>query len=263
MNVAVITGASMGLGEEFARQIAARQQNLVLIARSEDRLKALASELEDRHKIRALTFTCDLSVVGAADKVQEFLTEEKLHPTWLVNNAGLGAVGGFDEMDAARVHSMLMVNMTALVELTHRLLPQMRLSRDARIINVASTAAFQPVAYFNVYSASKTFVLNFSEGLHEEMRGTDVNVLALCPGPTPTNFHVTGEMDAALFDKGQSAADVVRMGLEASDHNRAILVCQRQLPIFLMNYMPRFAVRMAAGMVARRMMKKGVGSKES
>ncbi len=256
MNVAVITGASMGIGEEFARQLAARRLDLVLVARSEDKLRALAGELERRHSIRAHAFPCDLSEPAAAERVATYLTEEGLHPGWLVNNAGFGLIGTLDSMELVRLRQMMMLNMVSLVELTHLLLPQLRLGRDSRIINVASTAAFQPVPFFNVYAASKTFVLNFSEALHEELRGTDVRVLALCPGPTPTNFGETSGMDPRLFQRGQSAASVVRMGLRASDAGRAVLVTQRLLPIFLMRFLPRFAVRMAAGYVARMMMKK-------
>ncbi len=256
MNVAVITGASMGIGEEFARQLAARKTDLVLVARSEDRLRELSGELERRHSIRAIPFVCDLSQPAAAERVGAFLREEGLHPAWLVNNAGLGAIGALDSMELTRVREMLMVNMVALVELTHQLLPQLRLCRDARIINVASTAAFQPVPYFNVYSASKTFVLHFSEALNEELRGTDVRVLALCPGPTPTNFGVTGGIDPKFYERGQPTAEVVRMGLVASDNRRAVLVTQRLLPILFTRFLPRFVVRIAAGYVARGMMKK-------
>jgi short-subunit dehydrogenase len=255
MNVAVITGASMGLGEEFARQLAQRRVSQVLVARSEDRLKALAEDLQQRHGIRAYPFACDLAQPGAARKVAAFLKEKDLHPTWLVNNAGFGLVGTFDQMDHDRVHDMMMLNVLSLVELTHLLLPSIRLSRDGRVINVASTAAFQPVPFFNVYAASKTFVLNFSEALHEELRGTDVKVLALCPGPTPTGFGDAAGIDEKFFNKGQSAADVVRMGLEANDRNRAVLICQRRLAVIAQRFMPRAAIRFGAGLIARRMLR--------
>lgn len=256
MNVAVITGASMGIGEEFARQLAARGMDLLLIARSGDKLAALASELEQRHRIRAMAFPCDLAQVGASEQVRDFLIKQGLHPNWLVNNAGFGLAGQFDQMDFQRVREMMVLNMVSVVELTHLLLPSLRLTRGARIINVASTAAFQPVPYFNVYSATKVFILHFSEALHEELINTDVNVLALCPGPTPTNFHVASGIDAKFFNKGQSAAEVVRMGIEASDHGRAVIVCQRVLPTILMRLFPRIVVRKGAAFVARMMMRK-------
>lgn len=262
MNVAVITGASMGLGEEFARQLAHRRVNLVLVARSGDKLRELGEELEQRFGIRALPFPCDLSREGAASKVAGFLEAEGLHPTWLVNNAGFGQVGSFDTMEPERLHDMMMVNMVSLVELTRLLLPMLRLGRDTRIINVSSTAAFQPVPFFNVYAASKAFVLHFSEGLTEELRGTDVSVLAFCPGPTPTNFAENNEIDPRLFDKGQSAADVVRWALRASDRDKAVLTTQRSAPIFLARFVPRFLVRRVAGMIARSFLRRMEGRKK-
>jgi short-subunit dehydrogenase len=252
MNVTVITGASMGLGEEFARQLAARKHNLLLVARSADKLKALAEELQHRHGIRAVEFACDLSQPASAEAVAKFISDHGLNPTWLINNAGFGLVGPFDEMPLEKLRAMMMLNMVTLVELTHLLLPSLRLTRRARIINVASTAAFQPVPFFNVYAATKAFVLSFSDALHEELRDSEVNVLALCPGPTPTQFHVAAGMDEKIFHKGQSAADVVRMGLQASDAGRSVLVCQRLWMITLMRALPRLVVRRAAGYVARQ-----------
>lgn len=252
----------MGLGEEFARQLAHRRVNLVLVARSEEKLTALGEELEQRFGIRAFPFPCDLSQEGAAGLVAAFLEKEGLHPTWLVNNAGFGKIGSFDAMEPGQVHGMMMVNVVSLVELTRLLLPMLRLGRDTRIINVASTAAFQPVPYFNVYSASKAFVLHFSEALSEELRGTDVSVLALCPGPTPTNFAETSEIDPRFFEKGQSAAEVVRLGLRASDRGRAVLATQRGVPITLARYFPRFVVRRAAGLIARSYMRRMEGRRK-
>jgi short-subunit dehydrogenase len=256
MNVAVITGASMGLGEEFARQLAARKQDMVLVARSEDKLMALSQELSERHRIRAVPFACDLAQPGAAEKVRVFLSAEGLHPTWLINNAGFGLIGPLDQMEPIRVREMMMLNMVTLVELTMALLPTLRLSQQGRIINVASTAAFQPIPYFNVYGSTKVFVLHFSEALREELGNTDVRVLCLCPGPTPTQFHVTAGLDEALFQKGQSAADVVRMGLEGSDDDRAVIVCQRAWANVAMRLLPRVVVRKGAAFVARQMMKR-------
>lgn len=256
MHVAVITGASMGLGEEFARQLAARRKNLVLIARSQDRLEELAQELEQRYRIRALPLVCDLSQPDAAKKIHHFLKDQGLYPTWLINNAGFGRVGDFDSMDHDHIHNMMIVNMVALTELTHLLLPMLRLSRDARVINVASTAAFQPVPYFSVYAATKAFVLQFSEGLSEELRHSDVHILALCPGPTPTSFALNNEIDPELLERGISAQQVVQMGLHASDRSRAVVITQRTLPILLIKLLPRFVVRYVAGFIAKRILKK-------
>lgn len=249
----------MGLGEEFARQLAQRRQNLVLIARSGDKLEALASELSQRYRIQAFPFVCDLSKMGAADQVIKFLQEKGVHPTWLINNAGFGLTGSLDTMDQEGVRDMMMLNMVTLAELTRSILPMIRLGRDSRIINVASTAAFQPIPYFSLYAATKVFVLNFSEGLAEELRGTDVKVLALCPGPTPTNFADNNGIDPKLFDRGQSAQQVVRMGLRASDKGRVVLVTQRVWAIWLGRLLPRLVVRKVAGMVARSLLKRHQG----
>jgi len=256
MHVTVITGASMGIGEEFARQLAARRHNLLLIARSEDRLRELAADLEQRYGITARVFPCDLAREGAAARVHKFLVEEGIQPAWLINNAGFGLVGTVDSMEPHRLHDLMMLNVVTLVDLTRLLLPMMRLHRDSRIINVASTAAFQPIPFFAAYAASKTFVLHFSEALSEEMRGTDVKVLALCPGPTPTNFHVAAEIDAKAFEQGQSAAEVVRLGLLASDRGRAVVVTQRAWANLGIRILPRLAVRFVTGMIARKMLKK-------
>ncbi len=257
MYVSVITGASKGLGEEFARQLAQRKHNLVLVARSETRLKELAEELERDKGVRVLYCPEDLSKEGAAHRINDFLKKEGVHAQVLINNAGYGIPGILDSQNSEDVRGMMMVNMVALVELTHLLLPSIRLHKDARIINVASTAAFQPVPYFNVYSATKTFVLNFSEALSEELSDTDVRVLALCPGPTPTNFHEAGGIDAKVFDQGQSPADVVQMGLRASDRGKVICVCQKKHLILALRFMPRFVVRKAAAFMAKKMFFKG------
>ncbi|MCC5876785.1 MAG: SDR family oxidoreductase [Candidatus Sumerlaeia bacterium] len=259
MNVAVITGASMGLGEEFARQLAQRRQNLVLVARSGDKLEALASELSQRYRVHAFPFVCDLSKAGAPEQVVSFLEEKGLHPTWLINNAGFGLTGALDTMDPEPVRDMMMVNMVTLAELTRALLPMLRLGRDSRIINIASTAAFQPIPYFTLYAATKVFVLNFSEGLAEELQRTDVKVLALCPGPTPTNFAATSGIDPKLFERGQSAHEVVRMGLRASDSGRVVLVTQRVWAVWLGKLLPRMVIRKIAGMVARSLLKRHQG----
>lgn len=262
MYVTVVTGASMGIGEEFARQLAARKQNLVLVARSEDRLMALSEELKKRNGVRALPLVCDLSQSGAAAKVEGFLSEKGIHPVGLVNNAGFGGAGDFDSMELEKVHNMMMVNMVSLVELTHQLLPALRLGRNSRIINVASTAAFQPVPYMSLYAATKAFVLSFTEALHEELRKTDVRVTALCPGPTPTNFHVPADMNAEVFERGQSAQEVVRMGLEASDRNAAVKVTQRAALVVTQRFFPRAMIRWGAGMVAKRMLPRAMKKDE-
>lgn len=251
MEVAVITGASMGLGEEFAHQLAARGVNLYLTARSIDLLDHQAQLLNTRYNITAHTFRCDLSQPGAAMQVAEDLRSRGMRPSWLVNNAGFGDAGTFALMEAGRIGGTLMVNVVALTELTRLLLPMMK-SGD-RIINISSTASFQPVPFFSVYAATKAYVTSFTEGLHEELLDQGIRVLCLCPGPTATNFGRNNGLDAKVFEKGQTAAEVVRMGLAASDANRALCVTQRRLAIAAQRAVPRAVVRKAAAAIARRM----------
>jgi len=249
MDVAVITGASMGLGEEFARQLAARKINLYLTARSEDRLKSLAADLSAKHGAHVSTFREDLSLPGAAARVASHLEKEGLRPAWLINNAGFGDAGSFLKMPPERISSCVMLNMVALTELTRLLAPRMK-SGD-RIINVASTASFQPVPYFGVYSATKAYVLSFTEALHEELLPLGIGVLCLCPGPTNTRFADNNGMDKKAFERGQTSEHVVRVGLRASDKGRALLVTQRILAIIAQRGVPRLVVRKAAGAVAK------------
>jgi short-subunit dehydrogenase len=253
-DVAVITGASMGLGEEFARQLARRRLDLVLVARSGDRLEKLTRVLAARHGIRAWAMACDLTAPGAAGRVAEFLEARALRPAWLVNNAGFGTAGPFATMDPATVSSMITLNVTALVELTRALVPMMAGARDRRVINVASTAAFQPIPLFNVYAATKVFVLHFSEALFEELKEEGIRVTVVCPGPVPTKFAENNGLDPRLFNRGQSAREVVRIGLAASDKGRALCVTQRGWLIVLQRLMPRALVRWGAGRVARFLM---------
>ncbi|MDX2177487.1 MAG: SDR family oxidoreductase [Candidatus Sumerlaeia bacterium] len=251
----VITGASMGLGAEFARQLAGRGMPLVLVARNEAKLREVAEAVRSDFRADAHICVCDLAEPGAAKQVQRFLRDRALRPAWLVNNAGFGDAGRFESMKPERLTDTMMVNMVALVDLTRLLVPMMEGVPDARIINVASTASFQPVALFNVYAASKTFVLHFSEALHEELKPKGIKVLCLCPGPTATNFGVNNGLDAAIFAKGQTAEYVVRAGIRASDAGSALLVTQRKLAVMAQRFLPRWAVRKAAATVAKKFLK--------
>lgn len=181
--VALITGASMGIGAAFARELAARGMNLVLVARSVDRLQALADELTPRHGIRVEVVPADLSQPDAGRAIAETCSRLGLEVHLLVNNAGFGTSGPFHTISPERERDEVMVNVLAVVDLTHRFLPGMRARKAGGIINVASTAAFQPIPYLAVYAASKAFVLSFSEALWAECQEEAVRVLALCPGP--------------------------------------------------------------------------------
>jgi uncharacterized protein len=184
----LITGASAGIGKTFAEALAARGANLVLCARNEQRLEALAAALTARHGVNVRTFACDLEKPGAANDLFVRLTGAGLTVDLLINNAGFGSAGRFHRQPHEHIATMTQLNCVALAELSHALLPAMIANRRGGIINVASVAAFVPTPLMAIYGATKAYVLSFSAALNEELRGTDVRVMALCPGPVPTEF---------------------------------------------------------------------------
>ncbi|WP_418955218.1 SDR family NAD(P)-dependent oxidoreductase [Streptomyces tritici] len=224
-STALVTGASSGLGAEFAAQLAARGHNVILVARSGDRLAALAERLTAEHGVRAHVLVQDLAEPDAARRVAEELTARGLSVDLLVNNAGFGTCGRFEEISGARDHDQLMVNVVALVDLTHALLPGMLGRGGGAVVNVASTAGFQPSPYFAVYGAAKAFVLNFGLALREEYRRRGVRVLTVCPGPVETAFFDTiGTRRAAVTGSFTTPEPVVRAALRALDRDRGYVV---------------------------------------
>jgi short-subunit dehydrogenase len=219
--IALITGASAGLGVDFARQLAARGRRLVLVARRQDRLNALAAELGNARAIGE-----DLSLPGAIDRLMADLAAHGEHVDLLVNNAGFGLTGRFAELDSKRQRQMIDLNCGALVELAHAVLPGMIERKSGAILNVASTAAFQPGPGMAVYFATKAFVLSLSEALHEEVKKHGVIVSALCPGPTATEFgQVAGFGPSNLLDRiAADSPSVVRAGLKGLEKGRAIVI---------------------------------------
>lgn len=222
----LITGASAGLGEGFARALAAEKRDLILTARRTDRLEALATELRDAHGIAVDVFAADLADADAPTKLVADIHAAGLVIDTLINNAGFGGRGAFADLPLAPQLGQIDVNCRALVALSHAVLPAMIAARRGSILNVASTAAFQPGPWMAVYYATKAFVLSFSEALHEEVKATGVHVSALCPGPTRTEFaDVAGMGDSALFKGFASPPEaVVRDGLKALAANRAVKV---------------------------------------
>jgi short-subunit dehydrogenase len=219
--VALITGASAGLGVDFARQLAAKGYRLVLVARRKDRLNALAGELG-----HARAVACDLGAPGAVAELMADIKAAGETVSLLVNNAGFGLGGKFARLDGARQRSMIDLNCGALTELAHAVLPDMLAKRKGAILNVASTAAFQPGPGMAVYFATKAFVLSFSEALHEELKGEGITVTALCPGPTATEFgEVAGFASGSGFENiAARSSDVVWAGLEALEARKAIVI---------------------------------------
>jgi uncharacterized protein len=215
---ALVTGASGGIGLEIARCLARDGYDLVLVARSGDKLQALADELGGARVLAA-----DLSDPGAAAKVAAEVPSVDV----LVNNAGVGDFGPFVDADLDRVLAMLQLNVVALTQLTRIYLPAMVERRSGRVLNVASTAAFQPGPLMAVYYATKAYVLSFSEALAEELRGTGVTVTALCPGPTRSGFQAAAEMEESRLVRGRklpSSQQVAEAGVRAMHRGRAIVI---------------------------------------
>jgi short-subunit dehydrogenase len=185
---ALITGASFGIGLEFARIFAREGYNLVLVARSADKLRQLASELEKAHGTRSLILATDLTEPGASAYVLDQTTRADIQVDVLVNNAGFGQYGLFAENDLEECLRQIQLNVTTLTHLTRLYLPAMIARKSGRILNVASTAAFQPGPLMAVYFATKAYVLHLSEALANELQETGVTVTCLCPGPTATEF---------------------------------------------------------------------------
>ncbi len=206
---ALVTGASSGIGEDLARLFAADGHNLVLVARGGERLHALAGELRDRKRIAASVIVADLSDPASPDRIARELVENGQQIDVLVNNAGFGQYGMFAKVDPVELGRLLQVNVSALTLLTRLLLPGMLSRRSGRVLNVASTAAFQPGPLMAPYYASKAYVLSLSEALAEETRGTGVTVTCLCPGPTTTRFQARAGMQKSKLFKMLST-DVVR-----------------------------------------------------
>lgn len=219
----LVTGASSGIGAEFARGFAARGHDVTIVARRADRLEELAGDLRTRHGVAVDPVVADLEVARGRSTVARAL---RSRDTWiLVNNAGFGTRGRLADLDAARERAEVQVNVVALHELTLAVLPGLIRSKTGGVINVASTAAFQPLPYMSTYAATKAFVLHFTEALAEELRGTEVRAMALCPGPVRTEFgDVAGVQDYMEMARPMSAQKCVATALRAFDRGSAICI---------------------------------------
>lgn len=209
MKATLITGASGGIGEIFARRLAAQGHNLVLVARSEKKLHEICDELMLKHKIIAHYVTLDLSKPGADEQLFAETEKHGFEVDWLINNAGFGAMGDFAELELDTQLQMIDLNIRVLVALTHRYLGQMRARKNGVIINVSSSASFQPIPYFTVYAATKAFVTSFTEALAEENSQYGVTILNLCPGATDTNFFAAAKIEEPLTVKGMQTPEQV------------------------------------------------------
>jgi short-subunit dehydrogenase len=246
--VALITGASAGLGVEFARQLSKRGHRLVLIARRKARLEGLAKELGNTRAV-----SIDLSKKDAAAKVMADLEANGEIVNLLVNNAGFGLIGRFAELDAQRERQMIDLNVGALTDLCRAVAPGMIERKSGGIINVASTAAFQAGPRMAVYFATKAFVLSLTEALHEELKPHGIKVSCLCPGPTRTEFgEVAGFGGNGMFDRvAMESPDVVKVGLEGLEANKAVVIpgVVNKIGAAATRFAPRATVRKIAGAI--------------
>lgn len=251
MPTALVTGASAGLGEGFARELARRGHDLILTARRAERLEEIAAELRTAQGVKVHVFASDLAEAGAPEALLTEVVAAGLPIDLLVNNAGFGVRGDFAELDGAVQLGMIDLNCRALVALAHGVLPGMIGRRSGGILNIASLGSFQPGPWMAVYYATKAFVLSFSEALHEEARDKGVRVSAICPGPTRTEFADRAGMGGdAMFTRFAGTPDtVVRDGLAAVAANRAVKVSGlvNTLSADSVRFLPRIVARKVAG----------------
>ena len=253
MNTTLITGASSGIGAAFARKLAARGRNVLLVARSEDKLITLCNELGRLTSIRAQYLTLDLEQPDAAAQLFEETQKRELEIDMLINNAGFGSMGDFAKLDLNRELEMIQLNIRALVDLTHRFLLPMRERKRGTIINVASTAGFQAVPYMATYAATKAFVLSFSEALWDENRMHGVHVMALCPGVTETNFFEASKIDRPPMRTIQTPEEVVEAALRGMARKKSVVISgwTNWFTVEAERFVPRSTVTKVAGKALR------------
>ena len=256
MGTALVTGASGGIGLELARQHAMRGGDRIVVARSGNRLKSLKGEFEEKYKVRVESFTLDLAQPEAPRLLFEHTSRLQVKIDVLINNAGIGTFGLFHETTWDQTATMIDLNMRALTHLTRLYLPDMVERKQGSILNVASTAAFQPGPTMAVYFASKAYVLHFSEALAEELRGTGVTVTALCPGATESGFKDAAKMDESKLFRGRklpASAAVAEYGYRAMTKGSRVAVhgFMNSLMVNSVRLVPRvLAARVAGWMTA-------------
>lgn len=246
---ALVTGASGGIGEALARQLAARGSDVILVARTQSKLDILAHELRERYGVRAEVVALDLTRPEAPQLLEDEVAARGLTVDFLVNNAGFASYGEFHRSNRRQELDMVGLNVTTLTDLTHRFLPGMVSRGRGRVMNVASTAAFMPGPLMAVYYATKAYVLSLSEALNEELRGTGVSVTALCPGPVETGFQARAGMEESKLVGGNRSAvvdaeTVAREGVDAMLRGQAVRVVGRvnQMQALLPRLLPRSVV---------------------
>lgn len=252
-NYTLITGASKGIGKAIAEEAAGRGMNLLLVARSENLLQELAARLSAKN-IRVKFFAADLLQADTPEKIFDFANQNGLQINMLVNNAGIGQLGSFDEQPLQKHLDIMHLNMDACVRMAHIFLSRTDASQRRYIINVVSTGAFQPVPKMNIYAATKAFMLFFSRALREEVKKKNVYVTALCPGPTESEFHIPAQLDKIAEKNARFMMKpdrVARLGLDAVMKNKAVAIPGfiNKFTTWLVKHMPHNIVTPAAGKI--------------
>lgn len=253
----LITGASSGIGYELAGQYAQNGHHLILAARSTDKLNELKQELEARFNVVVIVITCDLSLAHSAATLVDEIRKQGLKVDGLVNNAGFGDHLEFEKSDLKKNLEMIQVNITTLTELTHLLVKDLIANSPSYVLNVASTAAFQPGPLMAVYYATKAYVLSFSEALHAELKDKNVFVTALCPGPTTSGFQGAANFSESNFIskmKFPTSLDVAQFGYRKTMAKQAVAIhgCMNWFMVFAIRFAPRIAVRNLVKFIQQR-----------
>ena len=250
---AVLTGASRGIGAAYARLLASRGYDLLLVSRDETRLAHLARELETNHRIQAHVFVADLAQPDAAQQLFVEGRRYRQTPDMLINNAGFGLYGEFVSHPQPRIREMIHVHVQTVVESIRLFLPGMIERGSGTIINVASIAGMIPIPYFAEYAATKAFLVSFSEALAEEVRETGVHIQACCPGQTETDFHASAGFRPAGLLPMQTAARVAHTSLAAIPNKRPVVTIgwQGWLAALAMKWVPRIFLIKTAGRIIR------------
>ncbi|MFA7493790.1 MAG: SDR family oxidoreductase [Proteiniphilum sp.] len=254
---ALITGASKGIGKELAFLFAKSRCNLILTARSGEKLESLKEQLENRYGISVYPLVKDLSCAGAAEELFQEVKKKGLDVDYLVNNAGFGDYGSFSDTPWKRYEEMIILNITSLTHLTHLFVQEWKGRKRGRILNLSSTAAFQPGPMMAVYFASKAFVLHLSEALGNELKGDHISVTALCPGPTSTHFGEVSNMNASQLVKNVKIADageVAKLGFKAMMKGKPVVIhgAMNKLAPFGIRFLPRKWVTILSAKIMRK-----------
>lgn len=256
--VALVTGASSGIGRELARLHAGKQGDLVIVARREQALEELKSELESKHGVTVLCLAMDLADPAAAERLYDQIKAAGIEVEYLMNNAGFGGHGKFYQRDWEKDQAMIQLNVATLTELTRRFLPEMVARQRGCVLNTASTAAFVPGPLQAVYYATKAYVVSFSQAIAEELRDDNVTVTALCPGPVATEFVASGDLEGVdVWKNAKSPESVAKLGYEAMMSGKLVAINEWKLKLLLEWIVPFLPRRMVLRMSRQSMEKTG------